>query len=97
MMGGSEYKLQVPNELCNIPEVLPRYVGNISEYSLCSIYGIYLLLTSGPHKNQVTANLHVHFGVVLHQPYTESAKEASSDDEKDGEASGVEEEEEPKE
>ena len=35
------------------------------------------LATSGPCKGQVNANLHIHFGVVLHEPVVESADEVS--------------------
>ena len=39
--------------------------------------------TSGVHKDQVTANLHIHFGVVLHEPFDKSKDEASADEEED--------------
>jgi hypothetical protein len=41
--------------------------------------------TSGPRKDLVTANLHVHFGVVLHEPSNKSVGEVSVDEEKDDE------------
>ena len=37
---------------------------------------------SGVCKDQVTVNLHIHFGVVLQEPVMESADEVS-DEEKD--------------
>ena len=39
---------------------------------------------SGIRKDKINANLHIHFGVVLHEPVTGSADEASgaSDNEK---------------
>lgn len=77
----------MPGELEKIPDVLPRYVGNIPEYSLALVaYSVSTYSsTSGPRKDQVTANLHIHFGVVLHEPNMESADEASGDEEKDAE------------
>jgi hypothetical protein len=73
----------VPDELRKIPDVLPRYVGNVPEHSLALV--AYTISTysaaSGPRKNQVTANLHIHFGVVLHEPVNESTEDASSDKE----------------
>jgi hypothetical protein len=79
---GRKRQLKVPNDLGKIPETLPRYVGDIPEYSLALV--AYTVSTysaaSGPRRDQVTANLHIHFGVILHEPFTD---EASSDEEKD--------------
>jgi hypothetical protein len=36
---------------------------------------------AGARKDQVTANLNIHFGVVLHEPSFESAEEVSGNDE----------------
>jgi hypothetical protein len=82
---GRKRQLKVPNELGKIPDILPRYVGNIPEYSLALVaYTVSTYsATSGVRKDQVTANLHIHFGVVLHEPSMESADEVSGDDEKD--------------
>jgi hypothetical protein len=38
---------------------------------------------SGPRKDQVTANLNIHFGVVLHEPLMEPA--SADDDEEENE------------
>jgi hypothetical protein len=38
---------------------------------------------SGIRKDQVTANLHIHFGVVLHEPFTRSTDEVSGDEDED--------------
>ena len=38
---------------------------------------------SGTHKDQITANLNIHFGVVLNEPCAESPAEVSGDEEKD--------------
>ena len=37
--------------------------------------------TSGARKDQVSANLNIHFGVVLHEPICESVNEVSANDE----------------
>ena len=72
----------------NIPDKLPRYIGEIPIYSLALVaYTVSTYsATSGLRKDQMTANLHIHFGVVLQEP---SADEVSGD-----EASGEEGEEE---
>jgi hypothetical protein len=84
---GRKRLLKVPKELGKIPDVLPRYPGSIPEYSLALVaYTVSTYsATSGPRKDQVTANLHIHFGVVLQEPSTESQAddEASGDEEKD--------------
>ena len=79
---GRKRQLKVPNELRAIPDVLPRYVGSIPEYSLALVaYTVSTYsATSGPRKDQDTANLHIHFGVVLHEPSTE---DVSGDEEKE--------------
>jgi len=82
---GRKHRLKVPNELRNIPDILPRYVGKVPERSL--VLMAYTVSTysasSGPRKGQVTANLHIQFCVVLHEPIKKSAERASSDEEKD--------------
>ena len=79
---GRKHQLGVPEELSKIPEVLPRYVGSIPEYSLALV--AYTVSTysasSGLRKDQVTANLHIHFGVVLHEPVLMSTGEASGEE-----------------
>jgi hypothetical protein len=41
--------------------------------------------SSGPRKDQVTANLHIHFGVILHEPIgsEEDVSASGDEDEKD--------------
>ena len=39
--------------------------------------------SSGARKDQVTANLNIHFGVVLQEPFFESADEGSGNEEKE--------------
>jgi len=82
---GTKRQLKVPDELRNIPNTLPRYVGSIPEYSLALVaYTVSTYsATSGTRKDQVTANLHIHFGVVLHEPFIGSTDEGSVDEEKD--------------
>ena len=83
---GRRRQLQVPDELRKIPDVLPHYVGNVPEYSL--VLMAYTVSTysapSGARKDQVTANLNIHFGVVLHEPLVDSA--SASDNEGEDEA-----------
>ena len=78
---GRKHQLEIPRELSRIPDVLPRYPGSIPEHSLALVaYTVNTYsATSGPRKNQVTANLHIHFGVVLHEPVNESTEDVSSD------------------
>lgn len=82
---GRKRQLNVPNELSNIPDILPRYVGEIPEHSLALVaYTVSAYsASSGPRKDQLTANLHIHYAVVLHEPLLESIDEESCDDEKD--------------
>jgi len=65
-----------------IPDVLPRYMGTIPEYSLALVaYTVSTYsATSGPRKDQPTANLHIHFGVVLYEPLTDESKDEEKDD-----------------
>jgi hypothetical protein len=67
-----------------IPDILPRYMGAIPEYTLALVG--YTVSTysaaSGPRKDQTTANLHIQLGVVLQEPFV-SEDEASGDEEKD--------------
>lgn len=87
MYDGRKHPLAVPDELSKVPDVLPRYVGNIPEHSLALV--AYTVSTysaaSGLRKNQVTANLHIHFGIVLHEPVNQSTEDASSNKEEDAE------------
>ena len=82
---GRKHQLNVPDELQKIPDLLPRYLVNIPEFTLALM--AYTVSTyspsSGACKDQVTANLHIHFGVVLHELLMESADELSCDDKKD--------------
>ena len=68
-----------------IPDVLPCYIGKIPEYSLALVgYTVSTYsATSGARKDQVTANLHIHLGVILHEPFMESADELSHDEKKE--------------
>ena len=80
---GRLHQLDVPNELRNIPDVLPRYPGNVPEYSLALV--AYTVSTycasSGQRRDQVTANLNVHYGVVLHEPFMELESANEEEDE----------------
>jgi hypothetical protein len=78
---GRKHQLVIPDELRKIPDVLPRYPGQIPDYSLVLV--AYTVSTysaaSGPRKDQVTANLHIHFGVVLHEPMDEESGDQEED------------------
>lgn len=74
---GRKRRLEVPGELGNIPDILPRYVGNIPEYSLALM--AYTVSTySAPSGLRV--NLNIHFGVVLHEPLLESVSHVDEED-----------------
>ena len=77
---GITRQLKVPNELRNIPNLLPRYVGTIPEYSLALVaYTVSMYsATSGVRKDQVTTPFHIHFAVVLQEPLVESGDDAKS-------------------
>ena len=53
-----------------MPEVLPRYMSAIPDYSLALVAytASTYLPTTGARKDQVTANLNILFGVVLYEP-----------------------------
>ena len=79
---GRKHQLKVPDELHKIPDILPHYIGAIPEYSLALV--AYTVSTysamSGMCKDQVTANLHIQFGVVLHEPVIGSTDEGSGNE-----------------
>jgi hypothetical protein len=81
---GRNCQLEVPNDLRKIPDLLPRYSGDLPEFTLALM--AYTVSTfspvSGARRDQLTANLNIHFGVVLNEPF-ESVDKASSDDEMD--------------
>ena len=83
---GRTCQLKIPNELRKIPDILPCYAGNIPEYSLALMAHTVSTYSApdGPRKDELVANLHIHFAVVLHEPITVSkaSDEASSDEEK---------------
>ena len=65
-------QLKVPDDLYRVPAVLPRYMSTIPDYSLALVAytaSTYLPI-AGARKNQVTANLNIHFAVVLYEPIT---------------------------
>ena len=79
---GRKRQLQVPDELRKIPDVLSCYVGSVPEYSLALM--AYTVSTysapSGARKDQITANLNIHFGVVLHELLVESVSDNEDED-----------------
>ena len=72
MHDGRKRQLKVPDDLHRVPAVLPRYMSTIPNYSLALVAyttSTYLPIT-GARKNQVTANLNIHFAIVLYEPVT---------------------------
>lgn len=76
---GRKQQVQVPHELSKIPDILPRYQGDIPEHSLALV--AYTASTyspnSGARKNLTTVNLNIHFCVVLYEPVADPAGDAS--------------------
>jgi len=69
---GRKRQLKVPDDLHRVPAVLPRYMSTIPDYSLALVAyttSTYLPV-AGARRNQVTANLNIHFAVVLYEPVT---------------------------
>jgi hypothetical protein len=60
-------------------------MGDIPEFSLALLaYTVSTYTpTQGPRLDQLTMNLNIHFGVVLHEPFFKSADEGSSNEEDD--------------
>jgi hypothetical protein len=58
-------------------------MGDIPEFTLALLAYTVSTYTpvSGPRKDQITANLNIHFGVVLYEPFLDSADEASGNEE----------------
>lgn len=58
-------------------------MGDIPEFTLALLaYTVSTYTpTFGGRKDQITVNLNIHFGVVLHEPFLESADEASGNEE----------------
>jgi hypothetical protein len=65
--------------------VLPRYQGDIPQYSMALMaYTVNTYTaTSGNCIDQVGVNLNIHFGVVLHEPISEFADEELGNEEGD--------------
>ena len=69
---GRKHQLKVPDDLRRVPAVLPQYMLTIPNYSLALVAytaSTYLPI-AGARKNQVTANLNIHFAIVLYEPVT---------------------------
>ena len=76
----------VPEELGKIPDLLPRFVGNIPEFFLALVAYTVSTYTpsSGAHKDQLLTNLNIHFGVMLNELITKSKEDqVSGEEEKD--------------
>ena len=79
---GRNHLLEVPNDLRNVPDILPRYAGTIPEYSLALVAytASTYTLASGPCKDLINASLNIQYAVVLYVPLMEFV---SVDDEAD--------------
>ena len=72
-------QLKIPDELHKIPKVLKRYATKIPQYSLVLIAYTVSSYTppSGSCQDQLTANLHIQFAIVLHKPDNTAAASGS--------------------
>ena len=66
---GRKRQLKVPDELRNVPSVLPRYLDEIPNHSLVlAAYTVSLYRAAqGSRKDQPTVSLSISFAVVLHE------------------------------
>jgi hypothetical protein len=94
---GRKRQLKVPDELRNIPKVLKRYLTKIPQYSLALLAYTVSSYTppSGARQDQLTANLHIQFAVILQEPADQaiasgSKVKAEKDKEVDSEAADSE-------
>ena len=89
---GRKRQLKVPDELRNIPSVLPRYLGEIPNHSLILMaYTVSLYRAAqGSRKNQPTVSLSISFAVVLYEGKSgdsgEDQQESEAAEERDEEA-----------
>ena len=72
-------QLKIPDELRDIPKLLKRYVTKIPQYSLALVAYTASSYTpaAGARQDQLTANLHIQFAVVLYEPDDTSAASGS--------------------
>jgi len=77
---GRTRQLKVPDELRKIPRILKRYTTKIPKYSLALVAYTVSSYTpaSGSRQDQLTANLHIQFAVVLHEPVGDTNAASSS-------------------
>jgi hypothetical protein len=80
---GRKRQLKVPDELRNIPAILPRYHGEIPYHSLVLVaYTISLYRAAqGSRKDRPTIPLNISFAVVLHDEFKGSDGEEDEQDE----------------
>jgi len=66
---GRKRQLKVPDELRDVPSILPRYLEEIPNHSLVlAAYTVSLYRAAqGSRKNQPTVSLSISFAVVLHE------------------------------
>ena len=85
---GRTRQLNVPDELRNVPAILPRYYGEIPYHSLVlAAYTVSLYHPSrGSRKDQPTISLNLSFAVVLQDELLDSPDGDDEDDEQEDEA-----------
>ena len=89
---GRKRQLKVPDELRNIPSILPRYLEEIPNHSLVLMaYTVSLYRAAqGSRKDQPTVSLSISFAVVLHEGKSsdsgEDQQESETAEEHDEEA-----------
>jgi hypothetical protein len=76
---GRKRQLKIPDELRNIPKVLNRYLTEIPQHSLALLAYTVSSYTppSGARQDQLTANLHIQFVVVLQEPADDTVASGS--------------------
>jgi hypothetical protein len=63
-------QIQVPQQLSKIPDMFPRYEGDIPDYSLALVAYTVNAYTpvNGVRKNLFTVTFNIQFCAVLHEP-----------------------------
>jgi len=84
---GRKRQLKIPDELRDIPKLLKRYVTKIPQYSLALVAYTASSYTpaAGARQDQLTANLHIQFAVVLYEPDDTSAASGGKEKGESGE------------
>jgi len=83
---GRKRQLKVPDELRNVPGILPHYLGQIPNHSLVLVaYAVsQYRAAQGSRKGQPTVPLSISFAVVLYDKPLDIKGSDSGEDQKDG-------------